>query len=105
MKRITPIVLAALVAAAPVAAQDDTENRELREGAEMMSEAFKLLLDGLSKEMEPLAEEWSEFMEELGDLRNYEAPEELPNGDIIIRRKTPQEMLDAPVTGDTEIEL
>lgn len=90
MKRITPFVLAALVAAAPVAAQDDTENRELREGAEMMSEAFKLLLDGLSKEMEPLAEEWREFMEELGDLRNYEAPEKLPNGDIIIRRKTPE---------------
>lgn len=87
MKRITPLLLAALLAATPVAAQDDTENRELREGAEKMSEAFRLLLDGFSKEMEPIAKEWREFLEGLDDLRNYESPEKLPNGDIIIRRK------------------
>ncbi|MEC7762435.1 MAG: AAA+ family ATPase [Pseudomonadota bacterium] len=86
MKQIAPLLLAAFVAATPVAAQDEGENRELREGAEMMSEAFRLLLDGFSKEMEPIAEEWRDFMESLDDLRNYEAPERLPNGDIIIRR-------------------
>jgi hypothetical protein len=29
----------------------------------------------------------------IGDLRNYHPPEKLPNGDIIIRRKTPAEIL------------
>ena len=41
-------------------------------------------------------------MAKVGDLSAYHAPEVLPNGDIIIRRKTPQETEPLP---EGEIEL
>ncbi len=34
------------------------------------------------------------------DLQSYHAPEVLPNGDIIIRRKVP---LDVPEAGETDL--
>lgn len=43
-------------------------------------------LRGFAEELAPLAEDLADLME---DLRMYEAPERLPNGDIIIRRKRP----------------
>ncbi|MAM62650.1 AAA+ family ATPase [Maritimibacter sp. UBA3975] len=91
MTRILPLTIAALLLAAPVAAQEDESNPQLREGAEMMSEAFRLLLDGLSKEVEPLTEAWRDMLKDLEELPEYEKPEMLPNGDIIIRRKVPLE--------------
>jgi hypothetical protein len=36
------------------------------------------------KDLEPMARELAAL---LGDVRNYDPPERLPNGDIIIRRK------------------
>ena len=43
-----------------------------------------------------------EIMAMIDDLANYHAPERLPNGDIILRRKTPAELkleaLDGPQT-------
>lgn len=89
MKRIAPLVFATLVAATPALAEDQPGNPQLREGAEKMSEAFKLLFEGLSKEMEPLKDKWRDMLKDLEDLPDYEAPEMLPNGDIIIRRKQP----------------
>lgn len=76
---------AGLIAATPAFAQDDPEaSDDFARGAQKLGEALELFLDGFSKEMEPLAEAWRELLE---DLPQYEAPEELPNGDIIIRRK------------------
>lgn len=82
----TLALLLALGLAAPAVAQDTEKprNPELEEGAEKLGEAFELLFKGLSKELEPLAEAWRDLLE---DLPDYEAPEELPNGDIIIRRR------------------
>ncbi|MEM7489252.1 MAG: hypothetical protein AAF390_09035 [Pseudomonadota bacterium] len=65
---------------------------------------LRLFMDGLMEELEPtlrdledLAEEaapllerfQSQMGEAIGDLDAYEAPEILPNGDILIRRKEP----------------
>ena len=64
-----------------------------------------------SEEMEPAIRDFVErmgpaladLMAEIGDLSAYHPPEILPNGDIIIRRKTPQEMEAAPPEGEVEI--
>ncbi|MBV7410480.1 AAA+ family ATPase [Maritimibacter sp. DP1N21-5] len=99
MRKLILIALCVSLAL-PVFAQSDTEGEQ---GRDKMSEAFRLLLEGLSEELEPLsrdvADAWREMLEDLDDLTDYEAPERLPNGDIIIRRKTPMpedEMIEAP---------
>lgn len=88
----------------PVAAQDAGD-----EAPSLMERGAQLFIEGLLKEMEPaiddlgnLAEEFGpairqfanemgpklrELMDEVEDWSAYEAPEILPNGDIIIRRK------------------
>lgn len=76
------ILSVALCAALPASAQDSTD--DFREGARKFGEALELFMEGFSKEMEPLAEAWRDLLE---DLPKYEPPEELPNGDIILRRK------------------
>ena len=92
----------------PVAAQDVPAG-DMDEGFNLMEEGAKLLLRGLLEEMDPAIEElkgladeigpqmqlfademgpaFAELMAQVDDLRNYEAPELLPNGDIIIRRR------------------
>ena len=123
MKQITALVLSASLtafAAAPAVAQT---NDETEEGFDLMEEGAKMLLRGLMTEMEPairelegiaqdigpamqlLADEMgpaiAEIMSKIDDIRNYEAPEILPNGDIIIRRSP-----DAPVFDpDRQIDL
>ncbi|WP_170444831.1 hypothetical protein [Ruegeria arenilitoris] len=101
MKRLMLIGATALFAA-PAAAQDEG-------GKSLMEQGAELFFEGLRKEMEPaledllgLAEQFGpamqSFVEEMGpalaeiggkvkDWSAYEAPEMLPNGDIIIRRK------------------
>lgn len=122
------IACAALIAtlAGPVLAQDD-------EGPSLMEEGARLFFRGLMSEMEPAMRDFSEFAEEAGpamqlflqemgeglkqviatvdDLRNYQAPEFLPNGDIIIRRKpdapswVPPDLRDGEAEPGEEIEL
>mgnify|MGYP005856713707 CR=1 FL=1 len=100
-----PAVL--LAGAGPAAAQDPDDNRSLmQEGAELfweglrreMRPALEALRDQ-ADEMEPALRDFidrmgpalADLMEQMGDLSAYHAPEKLPNGDIILRRKTPQE--------------
>ena len=87
------------------------------EGFSLMEEGAKLLFRGLMQEMEPAIDGMGEAMKEIeprmqellaliDDIRNYEAPRMLENGDILIpRRKTP--LPDAPPAPgpDGEIEL
>ncbi|MGI1663106.1 AAA+ family ATPase [Palleronia sp. KMU-117] len=72
------------LAAVPAAAQDS----DIDEGRDLLSEGTRLLLRGLLAEMEPALRG---LQGALRDLDAYHAPEILPNGDIIIRRKTPEE--------------
>lgn len=130
MRKSYYALLTAISLAMPVQAQDTTveDSTEMEEGFDLMEEGAKLLLRGLLNEMEPalddfeeLAEgmirdfgpamqEFAEQMEEglaevltlIDNIRYYENPEILPNGDIIIRRRE-----DAPeyVPPGDEIEL
>lgn len=113
MKQIAAFPLAVLLALSPAVA-DNVDKPEVGEGLILMEEGAKLLLRGLLSEMEPalddlqnLADEMGPAFEELqemfGDLTNYHAPEVMPNGDIIIRRKAPLKQV--PTLKDGEVEL
>ncbi|WP_335419159.1 hypothetical protein [Gemmobacter denitrificans] len=63
-----------------------------------MQRGAELLLRGLMEDVEPHLREMEQGLKEMepalremlaliDDLRNYEMPEKLPNGDIIMRRK------------------
>ncbi|WP_366140296.1 hypothetical protein [uncultured Roseobacter sp.] len=68
----------------------------------MMERGAQQFLEGLLLEMEPALDSMRGFMDQMGpaladlmgqieDWSVYEAPEILPNGDIIIRRKPEKE--------------
>lgn len=98
----------------PLAAEDAAPQPtpDVDQGFNLMEEGAKLLLRGLASQMEPALSDMQKSLTELqpavqqlldmmGDIRNYNAPELQPNGDILIRRKTPAE-----ITKDgAEIEL
>ena len=73
-----------LCIAMPVHAQDEGSS-----GRDLMAEALRLFMQGFMAEMEPALEDLQGFVD---NLNAYHPPEVLPNGDIIIRRKTPEEM-------------
>lgn len=111
------IILAAALAAAPLAAsaQDQTS-----EGLSLMERGALMVLEGLMDDVEPAMQDMATALRDLGpqlqsliqehgpelralvdemgtdlaqifdqidDITNYQAPEFLPNGDIILRRK------------------
>lgn len=79
-----------LLVAAPLGAQEDS-------GRDLMAEALRLFMQGFMAEMEPAIDDLESFLK---DFNAYHPPEVLPNGDIIIRRKTPLEQ-----EKDGEVEL
>lgn len=100
---LKPALVAAFLATTPAVAQDSDT------GSSLMERGAELFWEGLRKEMAPSLEEleglmttigpsMQSFLAEMGpalaeiankveDWSRYEAPEILPNGDIIIRRK------------------
>ncbi|WP_323006394.1 AAA+ family ATPase [Pseudorhodobacter sp.] len=98
-QKITPFTLCLLlVLAAPVPVFAQDAQAERNEGLSLMERGMRLLFDGLIEEMEPALGEMAEAMKQLepmarqlaaliGDVRYYEQPERLENGDILIRRK------------------
>ncbi|MEX0369868.1 MAG: hypothetical protein AB3N09_04500 [Tateyamaria sp.] len=103
------VVLSICLCAGPVGAQEETER-----GLSLMERGAQMLMEGLMREMEPAMEGLQEMAEEFGpalreftaqmgpalrdlleeveDWSVYHPPEMLDNGDIIIRRKTPDEV-------------
>ncbi|MEL6571565.1 MAG: hypothetical protein AAFQ64_07900 [Pseudomonadota bacterium] len=108
MKQIITSAVVLTLALSPAHAQT-AQTGEVEEGFDLMEEGAKLLFRGLLNEMDPAIEElkgladeigpkmqlfaeemgpaFAELMAQVDDLRNYEAPELMPNGDIIIRRR------------------
>ncbi len=76
----------------------DPALESLRDLAEDAGPAMQNFL----REMGPALQD---LVERVDDFANYHPSEMLPNGDIILRRKTPEEMRDMPETPDGEIEL
>lgn len=125
MKQFITIILAVSLFSTPAAAQEQSET-DLDEGFSLMEEGARLLMRGLMTEMEPAIEglrdtfdemgpafaefaqtvgpAFAELLDQVDDLRNYEAPEFLPNGDIILRR-SPDAPVWMPQDEGTEIEL
>jgi hypothetical protein len=114
MKRMILTATLAAALAAPLSAQNAEE-----EAPSLMERGMQLFFEGLKQEMEPALRDLEDlagelepamrsFVEEMGpaleglmdDVRDWSAyhpPERLPNGDIILRRKSPEEM-DPPET-------
>ncbi len=97
--------------ASPLAAETPVVPEPEDDGFSLMEEGAKLFMRGIMSEMEPALDEMGkaldqvepslralepklrELMALVGDLQNYHAPEKLPNGDILMRRKTEQEIM------------
>lgn len=120
MIRIAPFALVCALAYAltssPATAQDEgitpsdppagSEDGGIEEGMDLLGEGMNLFLRGLMEEIQPeierLTPELRRFATEMGpmieslsslvdEIDLYHLPERLPNGDIIIRRKSPEE--------------
>ncbi|MFD1193271.1 hypothetical protein ACFQ3C_01135 [Seohaeicola saemankumensis] len=117
---------------APAQAQDsdapappETGDQPGDEGLSLMERGARMFLEGMRREMEPALEDLRDLMVDMGpamqqfmrdmgpamadllrridDLSAYEAPELLPNGDIIIRRKPDSGPLPPPEDGEIDI--
>jgi len=95
------------------------------EGLSLMERGARLFLEGMRREMSPALEDlrdlvagmgpamqdfiqrmgpaMAELLNRIDDLSVYEAPELLPNGDIIIRRKPDAGPLPPPADGEIDI--
>jgi hypothetical protein len=92
--------------------------RSVDEGMSLIEQGTRLLLRSLLDEVEPVMKDLKDGMgtalAEMGpvlkdliakidDIRNYDAPEVLPNGDIIMRRKTPPQRALPPAGPEIEL--
>ena len=68
----------------------------------LIERGMRMMMEGLIDEMAPALDQLRNLTDQLDA---YEAPEVLPNGDIIIRRKTPLAPGDAPDAPLEELEL
>ena len=80
------LTAACLLAAVPAATPARAQAPEAEEGFDLLGEGAKLLFRGLAADMAPMLERLRGLIDEVDE---YHLPERLPNGDIIIRRKTP----------------
>ncbi|MES2145376.1 MAG: hypothetical protein V4516_13700 [Pseudomonadota bacterium] len=108
---LAPVVVIALCAGPLAAETPAVPETGTDDGASLMEEGAKLFMRGILSQMEPALDEMGKALDEVepslralqpklrelmalvGDLQNYRAPEKLPNGDIILRRKTDQDLL------------
>ncbi|MDG1377214.1 MAG: hypothetical protein P8P56_09390 [Yoonia sp.] len=106
MKQIIATTALVALTTLPLAAQEAEVPEDMSEGFSLMEEGAKLLLRGLMSEMEPAIDDLKSMTDEMAtlgetmgpalialmaqidDIRHYETPEVLPNGDIIIRRNS-----------------
>lgn len=117
---------------APALAQDTDapvapvpEGQDTDQGQSLMERGARMFLEGMRREMEPALEDLRDLMVEMGpamqqfmrdmgpaladllgridDLSAYQAPELLPNGDILIRRKPESGPLPPPAEGEIDI--
>lgn len=121
MKHIALIAASVWLSALPLHAQEDGED----DGFSLMERGAQMFFEGIMREVEPamkdlegLAEQmgpqlqrfvqemgpaFAELMAQIEDLSAYHPPEMLPNGDIILRKKTPEEMREQDSEDDIEI--
>lgn len=79
------VTLLALSLAPPALAE---EPKSQFEGLDDFATGLRQLLERFADDMQPMMED---LADRLQGLNGYHPPEVLPNGDIIIRKKTPEE--------------
>jgi len=100
---IALILLVGLAAASSAQETGEGGPADMQEGFSLLEEGTRLLLRGLMSQMEPALRE---LQGALREMDSYHPPEVLPNGDILIRRKTPLDAApDDPVGEGGEVEL
>jgi hypothetical protein len=125
MKQFPSLIAALCLSAAPAFAEEQTGDK----GVSLMEEGAKLFFKGIMQEMEPAMDDLKafadtmepamrDFLREMGpaladvlskvdDLTMYHPPEILPNGDIIMRRKSREPetspIESAPNNGEIEL--
>lgn len=105
MKQLLAPLLVVAMLTTPAVAQETEEGADtgdLDQGFSLLEEGAKLIFRGIMEEVGPSLDEMqqgfdeaskklgpalSQLMALVDDVKNYEAPERLPNGDVIIRRK------------------
>lgn len=113
----------ALLFAPPLAAQVPPEAPPpvpAEDGLSLMERGAQLLLrqflnevgpkvgevqEGLKDALAALEPALRELLEMIGDIRYYEAPERLPNGDILLRRKPDAPPLTGPLKPGQSLDL
>jgi hypothetical protein len=83
MKHFLYIALISALIATP-AQSDPRDWEKLRKGLEELSEDTQKFFESWVDDLGPL---FNSLSDKIDDLSDYEKPEVLPNGDIIIRRK------------------
>lgn len=115
---ILPAALLLILGAGPALAETEPGdgtylNDDIVAGSSLLEQGAKILLRGIMAEVDPALDDMAQALHEaepmlrelmavVGDIRNYQMPEVLPNGDILIRRKTAEELAATP---EGEIEL
>lgn len=116
LRHLLPACLALpLVLAAPAVAEEQGQATPLpdapphtQERPDILGEGIRRMMEGLAEDLRPQMQEFAnkigptlegfidemgpalnDLAEMIGDLNAYHPPERLPNGDIILRRKTP----------------
>ena len=112
MKRILAYPLAVVLLATPLAAQESSapDDGDIERGFDLLGEGAELLFRGLRDEAEPSLRDMVDAMRDLNwngltfrDVDDYHPPEVLPNGDIIIRRRTPMDPTEPDAGGEVEL--
>jgi len=116
MKRY--VLALALALATPVAAETPAPPPEdgltlMERGAQMLLRQFLSevgpkvgeVQEGLQDALTALEPALRELLTMIGDIRNYEPPERLPNGDILLRRKPEAPPLTAPLKPGESLDL
>ena len=114
IQHMKTLTLALLLAASPLTAETKPSS-DVDQGFSLLGEGAKLLLRGMASQVEPAIKEMTdalaaakpqllELLNMMGNIDEYHAPERLPNGDILLRHKTPAEMqAPPPEAGETDL--
>lgn len=107
------LIIALTLAPLPALAQE-TPAPEVEEGPSLMERGLALFFEGFQQELEPALEGMGDALTEMkpamdsmmgmiDDMTNYQMPEMLENGDIIIRRKPEAPPIEPPAAPGTDL--
>lgn len=109
------LILALALSPLPALAQETpAPEAEAEDGPSLMERGLALFFEGFQQELEPALEGMGDALTEMkpamdsmmgmiDDMTNYQMPEMLENGDIIIRRKPDAPPVEPPATPDVEL--